>query len=242
MHFFETKTGPPLRPPYLAACRFSVTVLPDNPLPAKIRSIARNHAPAAHDKALPRTGSFEPGTVTAAHESTSSEKKTSTRAPHGQGLPSKMRFGTQRRSRSSNHYGNCSADKQAIQCGVSIGIQDSIDQLLEKVETEVSAGYRRIKLKVKPGSDLSILERVRSRWPDILLSCDANSAYTLDQVEHLRKFDQFNLLMIEQPLWNDDIYYHARLQRELRTAICLDESIRHARDAAAASKPVRAAS
>jgi O-succinylbenzoate synthase len=81
---------------------------------------------------------------------------------------------------------------------------------------------------------LNVLERIRARWPDILLSCDANSAYTIDEVEHLRKFDQYELLMIEQPLWNDDIYYHARLQRELRTAICLDESIRHARDAAAA--------
>ena len=103
-----------------------------------------------------------------------------------------------------------------------------------KIETELAAGYRRIKVKVKPGWDMDVLERIRARWPDILLSCDANSAYTLDEVEHLRKFDRFNLLMIEQPLWNDDIYYHARLQRELRTAICLDESIRHARDAAAA--------
>jgi len=124
--------------------------------------------------------------------------------------------------------------QREIACGVSIGIQDSIEQLLEKIETELAAGYRRIKVKVKPGWDNSVLERIRSRWPDIVLSCDANSAYTLDQVEHLRKFDQFNLLMIEQPLWNDDIYNHGRLQRELRTAICLDESIRHARDAAQA--------
>jgi O-succinylbenzoate synthase len=124
--------------------------------------------------------------------------------------------------------------RQEIQCGVSIGIQDSIEQLLEKIETELVAGYRRIKLKVKPGWDLRVLEKVRSRWPDILLSCDANAAYTLDETEHLRKFDQFNLLMIEQPLWHDDLHYHARLQRELRTAICLDESIRHVRDAAAA--------
>ena len=124
--------------------------------------------------------------------------------------------------------------KREIQCGVSIGIQDSVEQLLDKIELELAAGYRRIKLKVKPGWDLKILERVRSRWPDILLSCDANSAYTLDDLDHLREFDQFNLRMIEQPLWNDDIYYHARLQRELRTAICLDESIRHARDCAAA--------
>ncbi len=119
-----------------------------------------------------------------------------------------------------------------IPCGVSIGIQDSVEQLLEKIQIELAAGYRRIKVKVKPGWDVNVLEKIRSRWADITLSCDANSAYTLDQFEHLRKFDQFNLLMIEQPLWNDDIYYHARLQRELRTAICLDESIVNARSAA----------
>ena len=121
--------------------------------------------------------------------------------------------------------------RRDIACGVSIGIQDSLEQLLEKIATEVAAGYRRIKLKVKPGWDLKVLEKVRSRWSDILLSVDANSAYTLDQTEHLRAFDAFNLLMIEQPLWNDEIYLHARLQKALRTAICLDESIRHARDA-----------
>jgi o-succinylbenzoate synthase len=121
-----------------------------------------------------------------------------------------------------------------IPCGVSLGIQDSTEQLLDKIETELAAGYRRIKIKVKPGWDVTVLERIRSRWPGITLSCDANSAYTLDQVAHLRKFDSFNLLMIEQPLWNDDIYYHARLQSELRTAICLDESIQSARDAAQA--------
>jgi O-succinylbenzoate synthase len=126
--------------------------------------------------------------------------------------------------------------RREIPCGVSIGIQDSVEQLLEKIQTELSAGYRRIKIKVKPGWDLKALERIRSRWADITLSCDANSAYTLDQVEHLRKFDQFNLLMIEQPLWNDDIYYHARLQKELRTAICLDESIVNARSAAFAAE------
>jgi O-succinylbenzoate synthase len=115
--------------------------------------------------------------------------------------------------------------RREIPCGVSIGIQDSVDQLLDKIQIELTAGYRRIKIKVKPGWDVNVLEKIRSRWADITLSCDANSAYTLDQVEHLRKFDQFNLLMIEQPLWNDDIYYHARLQKELRTSICLDESI-----------------
>jgi O-succinylbenzoate synthase len=121
--------------------------------------------------------------------------------------------------------------RKEIACGVSIGIQDSLEQLLGKIETEIAAGYRRIKLKVKPGWDLHVLEKVRSRWPDILLSVDANSAYTLDETEHLQKFDAYNLLMIEQPLWNDEIYLHARLQKAIRTAICLDESIRHARDA-----------
>jgi o-succinylbenzoate synthase len=124
--------------------------------------------------------------------------------------------------------------RREIPCGVSIGIQDSVEQVLEKIHTELAAGYRRIKVKVKPGWDVNALEKIRSRWADITLSCDANSAYTLDQVEHLRDFDQFNLLMIEQPLWNDDIYYHARLQKELRTAICLDESIVSARAAAQA--------
>ncbi len=125
--------------------------------------------------------------------------------------------------------------RSEIPCGVSIGIQDSIEQLLDKIQTELAAGYRRIKVKVKPGWDVNVLERIRSRWADITLSCDANSAYTLDQVEHLRQFDQFHLLMIEQPLWNDEIYYHARLQKELRTAICLDESIVSARSAAFAA-------
>jgi o-succinylbenzoate synthase len=121
--------------------------------------------------------------------------------------------------------------RRKIECGVSIGIQDSVEHLLDNIATELAAGYRRIKVKVKPGWDLNVLERIRARWPDILLSCDANSAYSLDQVEHLKKFDQFRLLMIEQPLWNDDIYFHARLQKQLQTALCLDESIHQARDA-----------
>ena len=121
-----------------------------------------------------------------------------------------------------------------IACGVSIGIQPSLDHLVGKVETEVVAGYQRIKVKVKPGWDIDVLSRLRHHWPNILLSCDANSAYTLDQIDHLRKFDQFRLLMIEQPLWSDDIHSHARLQAELETSLCLDESIRHHRDAAAA--------
>ncbi|MBZ5630385.1 MAG: o-succinylbenzoate synthase [Acidobacteriia bacterium] len=124
--------------------------------------------------------------------------------------------------------------RRQIECGVSIGIQDSVEQLLEKIETELAAGYRRIKVKVKPGWDVKVLERIRGRWPDILLSCDANSAYRMDDVEHLKRFDEFGLLMMEQPLWNDDFFLHARLQKQIKTAICLDESIRHARDAEAA--------
>ena len=125
--------------------------------------------------------------------------------------------------------------RREIVCGVSIGIQDSIEQLLdEKIALELQAGYRRIKLKVKPGWDVNVLERVRARWPDIMLSCDANSAYTMSDAAHLKQFDRFRLLMIEQPLWNDDIYFHGRLQRQLQTTICLDESIRNARDAEAA--------
>ena len=124
--------------------------------------------------------------------------------------------------------------RSEIACGVSIGIQDSHEQLLQKIETELAAGYQRIKLKVKPGWDVDLLEKVRARWPDILLSCDANSAYTLQDLEHLKTFDRFKLLMIEQPLWSDDFYFHARLQKQVETAICLDEAIRSSRDAEAA--------
>ncbi len=121
--------------------------------------------------------------------------------------------------------------RNEIDCGVSIGIQNSHEQLLEKIETELAAGYQRIKVKVKPGWDLEVLAKIRKRWPKILLSCDANSAYRPADLAHLKEFDKFGLLMIEQPLWHDDIFSHAKLQRELKSAICLDESIHHARDA-----------
>ncbi|MDR3747190.1 MAG: o-succinylbenzoate synthase [Acidobacteriota bacterium] len=124
--------------------------------------------------------------------------------------------------------------QREITCGVSIGIQDSHEQLLQKIETELAAGYQRIKLKVKPGWDVDVLAKVRARWPEIMLSCDANSAYTLSDTEHLASFDRFNLLMIEQPLWSDDFYFHARLQEQLQTSLCLDEAIRSARDTEAA--------
>ena len=121
-----------------------------------------------------------------------------------------------------------------IACGVSIGIQPSLAQQMEKVETELAAGYRRIKLKCKPGWDAKVFREVRKRWPEILLSCDANSAYRMRDFDHIASWDEFNLLMIEQPLWFDDFYFHSMLQKRINTAICLDESIRNRRDALAA--------
>ena len=124
--------------------------------------------------------------------------------------------------------------RDVISCGVSLGIQASIPELMEIVERELAAGYQRIKLKCKPGWDIEVFEKVRSRWPGIMLSCDANSAYKLRDADHLVEFDAFDLLMIEQPLWHDDFYYHSMLQKRLETPICLDESIRNRRDALAA--------
>ena len=124
--------------------------------------------------------------------------------------------------------------QKRIACGVSIGMQPTLEEQLRKVEREVNAGYRRIKLKCQPGWDVEMLEAVRKRWPKIMLSVDANSAYRMRDFDHLIDFDRFNLLMIEQPLWADDFYYHSMLQKRLETAICLDESIRNRRDALAA--------
>ena len=124
--------------------------------------------------------------------------------------------------------------RDSIVCGVSIGIQPSIEELLSIIEHELAAGYQRIKLKCKPGWDVEVFERVRSRWPGILLSCDANSSYRLRDEDHLVSFDAYDLLMIEQPLWHDDFYFHSVLQRRLNTPICLDESIRNRRDTLAA--------
>jgi O-succinylbenzoate synthase len=121
--------------------------------------------------------------------------------------------------------------QQEIPCGVSLGLQATPEKLLERVAAELAAGYQRIKLKIKPGKDREFIAAVRKAHPNILLSVDANSAYTLDDLDHLRSFDEFNLLMIEQPLWWDDIYAHSRLQRQIKTKLCLDESIPHLRDA-----------
>ena len=124
--------------------------------------------------------------------------------------------------------------RSEIPCGVSIGIQPSPAALMEKIAEAVEAGYQRIKLKCKPGWDTRIFEQVRTRWPDIRLSCDANSAYRVRDIEHIVEWDQFDLMMIEQPLWYDDFYFHSMLQKRLDTPICLDESIRNRRDALAA--------
>jgi O-succinylbenzoate synthase len=124
--------------------------------------------------------------------------------------------------------------RSVIPCGVSIGIQASPAELMETIAKELEAGYQRIKLKCKPGWDTKIFEAVRARWPEILLSCDANSAYRIADIDHIVEWDQFKLLMIEQPLWYDDFYFHSMLQKRLETAICLDESIRNRRDALAA--------
>jgi o-succinylbenzoate synthase len=124
--------------------------------------------------------------------------------------------------------------RDRIACGVSLGIQKSIPELLDIIDREVAAGYQRIKLKCKPGWDVEVFEKVRNQWPDIMLSCDANSAYKLRDADHLVTFDAFDLLMVEQPLWHDDFYYHSMLQKRMNTPICLDESIRNRRDALAA--------
>jgi O-succinylbenzoate synthase len=115
--------------------------------------------------------------------------------------------------------------RDRVNVGVSIGIQSSIEETLKNITDYVKQGYRRIKLKIEPGWDVELARAVRREFPDILLMLDANSAYTLKDADHLKQLDEFNLLMIEQPLAYDDIYEHSRLQAQLSTPICLDESI-----------------
>ncbi len=120
---------------------------------------------------------------------------------------------------------------RTIECGVSIGIQDSIEQLIDKIAIEADAGYRRIKIKIAPHWDYEVIKRVRAAFPDIQLMGDANSAYTLADIDKLRSLDEFDLMMLEQPLGFDDIIDHAKLQAQIKTPICLDEPIRSADDA-----------
>ncbi|HVF57850.1 MAG TPA: o-succinylbenzoate synthase [Pyrinomonadaceae bacterium] len=122
-------------------------------------------------------------------------------------------------------------EQAEIPCGVSIGIQDSPEALLEKIEREVAAGYQRIKIKIKPGWDKTVVEAVRARFPDIPLMVDANSAYTLEDVPLFRALDAYNLMMVEQPLAFDDMKDHAELQRQIQMPVCLDESVRSSADA-----------
>jgi O-succinylbenzoate synthase len=118
-----------------------------------------------------------------------------------------------------------------IPCGVSLGIHDTVDALLARIERELADGYQRIKIKIKPGWDVDVVRRIRERFPSIKLSVDANSAYTLADADHLRRLDEFYLMMIEQPLSHDEIIDHAQLQAKLATPICLDECIRSAHHA-----------
>jgi O-succinylbenzoate synthase len=121
--------------------------------------------------------------------------------------------------------------RKEIPCGVSIGIQDTVEQLLGKIEHELADGYQRIKMKIKPGWDVDVIRQVRERFPAIRLMADANSAYTLADADRLKQLDDFYLMMIEQPLAHDDIIDHAVLQTKLDTPICLDECIRSAHHA-----------
>ncbi len=126
--------------------------------------------------------------------------------------------------------------RREIPCGVSIGIQDSVEQLIEKIAHELADGYQRIKMKIKPGWDVDVIRKVREAFPAIKLMADANSAYTLKDADHLARLDEFYLMMIEQPLSHDDIIDHAELQARLKTPICLDECIRTVRHAEQAVK------
>jgi O-succinylbenzoate synthase len=124
--------------------------------------------------------------------------------------------------------------RERIDVGVSIGIQSSPAELLRSVDGYLREGYKRIKIKIAPGRDLAFVEAVRKEYPDILFQVDANSAYVLEDLPTFQAMDTYNLLLIEQPLSHDDIYDHCKLQRVLKTAICLDESIHSLADARAA--------
>ncbi len=116
-------------------------------------------------------------------------------------------------------------ERERVPVGVSVGIEPTLDEVLAQVAMFVDEGYRRIKLKIKPGWDVAVVRAVRERWPEMPLQVDANSAYTLEEAAVFRELEQFDLLLIEQPLHYEDIVDHAKLQASLRTPICLDESI-----------------
>lgn len=126
------------------------------------------------------------------------------------------------------------APPERIPVGVSVGLQSSPSALVERVRGYLQEGYTRIKIKIKPGQDITLVRAVRAEFPEVRLQVDANSAYTLDALPLFKAMDDYNLLLIEQPLANDDIYQHSKLQRALETPLCLDESIHSADDAEAA--------
>lgn len=128
-------------------------------------------------------------------------------------------------------YKHLGGTTEEIACGVSLGIRENPQALVKRVEEELRSGYQRIKLKIKPGKDYQFVAAVRKEFPKIRLSVDANSAYTLDDATHLKGLDEFDLLMMEQPLSWDDIHAHSKLQPQIKTAICLDECIYNTRHA-----------
>ncbi|MCY4062547.1 MAG: o-succinylbenzoate synthase [Chloroflexi bacterium] len=130
----------------------------------------------------------------------------------------------------ASHLSRGHAPRDSALVGVSIGIQESLDEQIALIQRRLDDGYQRIKLKIAPGWDLELARAVRRHFPDIMLMLDANSAYSLADADKLRHLDPFDLLMIEQPLAYDDIYEHSLLQTQLRTPICLDESIHSAHD------------
>jgi O-succinylbenzoate synthase len=136
------------------------------------------------------------------------------------------------RARGESFASHLGAVREAVDCGVSVGIQPTVEHLLDVVEGHLVAGYRRVKLKIEPGWDLEPVGAVRRRFPDLPLQVDANAAYTLADARHLARLDAFDLLLIEQPLPEDQVRAHAALARVVRTPICLDESIVSARAAA----------
>ncbi len=124
--------------------------------------------------------------------------------------------------------------KKEVDVGVSLGLEDTDELLLERIGEKVEEGYKRIKVKIKPGRDVEMIRRIREVYPDIPLMVDANSAYTLDDIDTLKALDEFNLMMIEQPLMAGDVIDHAKLQKQIKTPVCLDESIDSYESAAAA--------
>lgn len=121
--------------------------------------------------------------------------------------------------------------KDKIEVGISIGIQQSIEDLVALVDEYVKEGYKRIKVKIKPGWDVQVMRTLREKFPDVAIMADANSAYRLADAELLKQLDAFDLTMVEQPLASDDIIDHATLQKQMTTPICLDESIHSLEDA-----------